>query len=306
MIKILRKDFIRQKKKKKKSPSFECPCFARSPGMSSAHVGHVGISIDHSRAFFTHAPACWSLYILSSLHQEDHRCTSLAMLELMTNDAYLSLGWGSGGRSLGIRSISWEITYWVRSSCQDSPSRERKEWDGDCPSGLGQSEGSVTGASADQNCTLYPAVYWTGKSPGAVEGVQKPGGWSELSFPPPPTPPPGANLEVRLLPVRLGLNPLPLTNCMSLAEPLWALVLLSGKWGFILPKIVVIVKTQYKMVRIVPDTLWVFNKCYHYYSHQYYYSPYFYWSWTLVFFICGGGGLSGNNVYFMGLFSSVQ
>ena len=80
------------KKKKKKSPSFECPCFARSPGMSSAHVGHVGISIDHSRAFFTHALTCWSLYILSSLHQEDHRCTSLAMLELMTNDAYLSLG----------------------------------------------------------------------------------------------------------------------------------------------------------------------------------------------------------------------
>ena len=56
------------------------------------HVGHVGISIDHSRAFFTHAPTCWSLYILCSLHQEDHRCTSLAVLELMTNDAYLSLG----------------------------------------------------------------------------------------------------------------------------------------------------------------------------------------------------------------------
>ena len=36
----------------------------------------------------------------------------------------------------------------------------------------------------------------------------------------PPTPSPGADLEVRLPPVRLGLNPLPLTNCMSLAEPL--------------------------------------------------------------------------------------
>lgn len=128
------------------------------------------------------ASACCSLYILSSLPQEDHRCTRLAMLELMTNDAYLSLGWGSGGRSLGIRSISWEITYWVRSSCQDSPSRERKEWDGDCPSGLEQFEGSITGASADQNCTLYCAVCWTGQSQGAVEGVQRPGGWSVLSF----------------------------------------------------------------------------------------------------------------------------
>lgn len=114
----------------------------------------------------------------------------------------------------------------------------------------------------------------------------------------PPTPPPGADLEVSWPLMGLGLNPLPLTNCMSLAEPLWTLVLSSGKWGFIPPKIVVIIKTQYKMVRIVPDTSWVFNKCYHH--HQYYY--YFYWSWTLVFFICGGDGdLSGNNIYFTGL-----
>lgn len=47
---------------------------------------------------------------------------------LLGTKADLSLGWGSGGRSLGMRSISWEITCWVRSSCQDKP------WDMSCRS----------------------------------------------------------------------------------------------------------------------------------------------------------------------------
>lgn len=59
----------------------------------------------------------------SSIHQEDARPTSLAMLEWLRKGTYLSFGGGSGGRSLGMRSISWEITYWVRSSCQDNPAR---------------------------------------------------------------------------------------------------------------------------------------------------------------------------------------
>lgn len=156
-------------------------CFAGSPGMTSAPLGCVGMSDDHSWTPCPHAPGCWhwcphpSFFFHSSGRCQTHQPCHARVVE----KGYLPVLWrrlwgakpGDAFHLLGDHILGEVIV--PGQSCQGTGQGEI---------GSGQPEGPGTGTSGDQNCNPCPAVYWVWKSKRTVEGVQRPGGWSEVSF----------------------------------------------------------------------------------------------------------------------------